>query len=137
MPAPPEPTQPASQRTTPLVRSRVPRVLAIIALVAGLLVTSVFTWRAWRQHEYGQRLASGQVQVETLRGWMTLPYIERAHGVPQARMRAALGLPAQGGDERSLRDWFELQGIDPVEGRRKIEALILQPPSNEPASDPQ
>lgn len=137
MSAPPESTQPTSPRTTPPVSSRVPRILAVLALVAGLLVTAVFAWRAWRQHEYEQRLASGQVQVETLRGWMTLPYIERAHGVPQSRMRAALGLPAQGGDERSLRDWFELQGIDPVQGRQKIEALILQAPANAPASVPQ
>ncbi|WP_422289949.1 hypothetical protein [Hydrogenophaga sp.] len=116
--------------------SRVPRALAVLALVTGLLVTAVFAWRAWRQHEYEQRLTSGQVQVETLRGWMTLPYIERTHGVPQSRMREALGLPAQGGDERSLRDWFERQGIDPVQGRQKIEALILQAPASAPARDP-
>lgn len=137
MPAPPEPSPPATSVATPPGGRRVARILAVLALVAGLLVTAVFAWRAWRQHDYEQRLASGQVQVETLRGWMTLPYIERAHGVPQSRMRAALGLPAQGGDERSLRDWFELQGIDPVQGRQKIEALILQAPANAPARDPQ
>lgn len=97
-----------------------------MALLIGLALTALFAWRAWRQHDYEQRLAAGQVQVETLRGWMTLPYIERAHGLPQSELRAALGLPAEGGDERSLHDWFELQGIDPLLGRQKVEALILR-----------
>lgn len=111
--------------------------MALLALIAGLVLTSVFAWRAWRQHDYEQRLADGQVRVETLRGWMTLPYIERAHGLPQSEARAELGLPAEGGEERSLRDWFELQGIDPLEGRQRVEALILRrTPPAAPAAPP-
>jgi hypothetical protein len=101
------------------------RHLALLVLVAGLVLTLVFVWRGWRQWEYQQRLVDGQVQVEALRGWMTLPYIERAHGLPQSAVREALGLPAQGGDDRSLHEWFEIRGIDPMEGRNRVEALIL------------
>jgi len=31
-----------------------------------------------------------------------------------------------GGDDLSLHDWFGAQGIDPLEGRKKVEALILE-----------
>lgn len=106
--------------------ARWPRRLAVAALVVGVLLMSVFAWRAWRQHDYQTRLAAGEIQVETLRGWMTLSYIERVHGVPEAQVREALGLPASGGDDLSLHDWFGAQGIDPLEGRKKIEALILE-----------
>lgn len=106
--------------------ARWPRRLAVAALVVGVLLMSVFAWRAWRQHDYQTRLAAGEIQVETLRGWMTLSYIDRVHGVPEAQVREALGLPASGGDDLSLHDWFGTQGIDPLEGRKKIEALILE-----------
>lgn len=107
---------------------RWPRWLAVAALVVGLLLMSVFAWRAWRQHDYQSRLAAGEIQVETLRGWMTLSYIERVHGVPEAQVREVLGLPASGGDDLSLHDWFESQGIDALQGRKKVEALILERP---------
>lgn len=96
---------------------------AALLLGAGMLV--VFGLRGWHQYQYAQRVASGQIQVETLRGWMTLPYIAKAYGVPEARLREGLGLPAAGGEERSLRDWFEDADIAPEEGRRRIEALIV------------
>lgn len=103
-----------------------PRRLAVATLVVGLLLMSVFAWRAWRQHDYQTRLAAGEIQVENLRGWMTLSYIERVHGVPEERVREVLGLPASGGDDLSLHDWFGAQGIEPLEGRKKVEALILE-----------
>ena len=96
------------------------------ALVVGVLLMSLFAWRAWRQHDYQTRLAAGEIQVETLRGWMTLSYIERVHGVPETRVREVLGLPASGGDDLSLHDWFDSRGIDPLDGRKKVEALILE-----------
>jgi hypothetical protein len=106
--------------------ARWPRRLAVAALVVGVLLMSVFAWRAWRQHDYQTRLAAGEIQVETLRGWMTLSYIERVHGVPETRVRDVLGLPASGGDDLSLHDWFDSRGIDPLDGRKKVEALILE-----------
>lgn len=99
---------------------------AWLALLAGLLLVAVFGVRSWHQWQYAQRLARGEVQVETVRGWMTLPYIAQVHGVAQADLRAALALPPAGHDERSLHEWFEAQGIDPVAGRAALEAVILR-----------
>jgi hypothetical protein len=99
---------------------------SLLAVVAGLVLVVFFAVKAWHQWSYTQRIGSGAVQVESLRGWMTLSYIEKVYRVPQAQSREALGLPSTGFEDRSLKDWFEATGQDPAAGRRKVEALILQ-----------
>jgi hypothetical protein len=105
---------------------RIRRLLAWAAIVAGIVLVAVFGVRGWQQYQFAQRVASGQIQVESLRGWMTLPYVARLYGVPERRLRDALGVAASGGDERSLREWFELAGLQPQDGRQRLEAVILQ-----------
>lgn len=112
--------------------SRVKRWWFVLVLLVGMAMLFFFGLRAWRQMEFAQRVESGAVQVETLRGWMTLSYIERVYGVPEAELRAALGLPATGFEDRSLREWLNTQGMDAEAGRRVVEALILQ---RRPATD--
>lgn len=105
------------------------------AMLAGLALLVGFGLRAWHQYQFAQRVASGQVQVETLRGWMTLPYVARLYGVPEARLREALGVPPTGGEDRSVREWIEIAGLDPLEGRQRLEAVVLQarePPEPRP-----
>jgi TRAP-type C4-dicarboxylate transport system permease small subunit len=79
-----------------LLRQRWQVLLAMLALVLGLALVGFFGVRAWHQYEYAHRVASGAVRVESLRGWMTLPYIEKAYGVPEQELRTALGLPSEG-----------------------------------------
>ena len=109
------------------------RWLAVVAVIVGMGLMGLFGWRAWKQVQFNQRVASGEVQVETLRGWMTLAYIERLYGVPQVELRQALGLPATGFDDRSVRDWTQQADIDPDAARRIIEQLIMEhrPPQAE------
>lgn len=109
------------------------RWLALVAVLVGIALVGFFGWRAWKQVQFNQRVANGEVQVETLRGWMTLAYIERVYGVPQVKLRQALGLPATGFDDRSVRDWSKQAGVDPDSTRRIIEQLILEhtPPPRE------
>lgn len=103
----------------------------MVAVLVGMALVVGFGWRAWKQIQFNQRVARGEVQVETLRGWMTLPYIERVYGVPQIELRQALGLPANGFDDRSIRDWGKEANLDPEAVRHIIETLILEhaPPS--------
>lgn len=112
------------------------RWLAALALVAGLALAALYGVRAWHQWQFAQRVARGELRVETLRGWMTLGYVAQVHGVPASELRAALGLPAQGHDERSLRQWFDAAGIEPDVGRRRIEDLILARRAASGASSP-
>lgn len=111
------------------------RWLALVALAVGLALVVAFGLRAWNEWQFTQRVARGEIQVETLRGWMTLPYISRMHGVPESELRAALGLPASGHGTRSLLEWFRAAGIEPKAGRMVIEALIVArgQPGVEPA----
>ncbi len=97
----------------------------VLAIVLGLALLGVFGVRVWHQGQYAERVASGQIRVETLRGWMTLPYISKLYGVPETRLREALGVPASGDEDRSLRTWLAQSGVDPILGRSRIEALIL------------
>jgi hypothetical protein len=99
--------------------------LAPALLVAGLVFTGVFGVRAYHQWEYARRVESGEIRVESLRGWMTLAYIARTYQVPESAIRQALGLPASGNADRSLRVWFNEAGIDPAIGRQKLEAVLI------------
>ena len=110
------------------------RWVGLIALVLGTLLLGFFGTRAWNQWTYAQRVASGEVQVQTLRGWMTLSYIARVYHVPESELRTALGAPDTGFDERSLKDWLTQSGTDPVEGRRRVETLILHAAANREAA---
>ncbi len=105
------------------------RRLGALAVVLGLAVSVIFGYRAIRIFDYHQRVARGEVQVESLRGWMTLPYVAQRYNVPELALRAALGLPPTGHDERSVSDWFRAEKIEPVAGRKIIESLILSRPT--------
>jgi hypothetical protein len=102
---------------------------ALLAVAVGALLIAVFGVRAWHQFQFEARVGRGEVQVETLRGWMTLPYIARTYGVPESALRSELGAPATGQGQRSLRDWIDATGRDPATVRAAIEALILAPPA--------
>ena len=118
-PAPPTdgraPTAPGSRRWP-----------AVLATLVGLALVVAFGLRGWTQWQYAQRVERGEIRVETLRGWMTLPYVARIHGVPEHELRAAIGAPATGHDERSLRQWFEATRTDPLVGRQALEAVIIE-----------
>ena len=51
------------------------RWTSVLALIAGLSLVVFFAFKAWHQWSLNQRISSGVVQVESLRGRMTLPYI--------------------------------------------------------------
>jgi hypothetical protein len=101
------------------------RTLGVLAVMVGLALTALFGYRAIRVIDYHQRVARGEIQVESLRGWMTLSYIAQHYGVPESALRESLGLPDSGHDERNLSQWFQSAAIDPIAGRKTVEALIL------------
>ncbi|WP_210547228.1 hypothetical protein [Rhodoferax sp. PAMC 29310] len=112
------------RKLTPTWRRR----LIVLAVVVGLALSSIFGYRAIRIFDYHQRVARGEIQVESLRGWMTLPYVAQRYKVPEPALRDALGLPPTGHDERNLSDWFRAEQIEPGAGRKIIESLILSRP---------
>ena len=80
------------------------RHLTTILIVAGLLLVIWFGMRSvvsairvWRTG-----LQPGVTDVEAIRGWMTIPYVARAFGVPEEYLFKALGIPAEGNRRKSL-----------------------------------
>jgi hypothetical protein len=80
------------------------RYLTTILIVAGLLLiiwfgmrSAVSAIRVWRTG-----LQPGVTDVEAIRGWMTIPYIARAFGVPEEYLFEAMGIPVEGNRRKSL-----------------------------------
>jgi len=85
-------------------RQRWERYLTTILIVVGLLLiiwfgmrSAVSTIRVWRTG-----LQPGVTDVEAIRGWMTIPYIGQAFGVPEEYLFETLGIPAEGNRRKSL-----------------------------------
>ena len=102
-----------------------PRWVIGLILVLGVALIALFGLRILNQLEYSRKVQSGEIQVETLRGWMTLSYIARAYGVEETALRTTLGVAAQGYSERSLREWIDASGQDPTSARKNVEHLIM------------
>ena len=80
------------------------RYLTTILIVVGLVLiiwfgmrSAVSAIRVWRTG-----LQPGVTDVEAIRGWMTIPYIGQAFGVPEEYLFKALGIPAEGNRTKSL-----------------------------------
>ena len=65
--------------------SRLERILPIGLIVFGLILVGFFSFRAARSFLRIQLtgLEAGVTDVELIRGWMTVPYIATAYGVPE------------------------------------------------------
>ncbi len=80
------------------------RYLTTILIAVGLLLiiwfgvrSAVSAIRVWRTG-----LQPGVTDVEAIRGWMTIPYIGQAFGVPEEYLFKALRIPAEGNRRKSL-----------------------------------
>ncbi|MCI0643389.1 MAG: hypothetical protein L0346_00700 [Chloroflexi bacterium] len=93
--------------------SRRERILTIGLIVLGLILIGFFGFRAVRSFLRIQltSLEPGVTDVELIRGWMTVPYIATAYGVPEEYIFEQIGVPQEGNQEKALRrlnfDYFE------------------------------
>ncbi len=85
-------------------RSRWERTFTIGLIVIGLILilffgvrTVVSYIRIWQTG-----LQPGVTDVEAIRGWMTLPYIAIAYGVPEEYIFEQMGIPIEGNQSKSL-----------------------------------
>jgi hypothetical protein len=83
------------------------RKLILFLLVAGLLLSAFFGFRAvrslMRMPPRGQ-LEPIRTNVEDIRGWMTLDYISHVYKVPLPYLFEQLNLPADTNPKTSLAD---------------------------------
>jgi hypothetical protein len=101
-------------------------VLVIILVVIGLALIGFFGWRAFHAHRRFQERgpAPSVTDVEAIRGWMTLPYITQAYGVPQQALFDGLGIPKAGNETRSITELAEEYGRDAAEVRQAVQQAI-------------
>lgn len=104
------------------------RMLGTVLLVLGLGLTLFFGLRAYRDYQrFHNRPAP--TDVETIQGWMTLPYIARSYQVPLEVLLQELNIPTGQGQaigRLSLRELAEQQSRNPAEMREAIQHIILR-----------
>ncbi|MBN1219736.1 MAG: hypothetical protein JXM69_12475 [Anaerolineae bacterium] len=122
--------------------SRKERILIIVLIVAGLILVLFFGFRAFRSYMRIQQtgLQPGVTDVEAIRGWMTVPYIATAYGVPEAYIFESIGIPQEGNQNKSLRQLNGEYGDDQGAVVTAVKAAIRQyqadhPLTPEPARD--
>jgi hypothetical protein len=101
--------------------------LLVAALILSLGIVAYFSYRAVRMLP---RLRSS----ETIRPWMTLPYIAHAQRVPLADLYQALGIPYQAHDHRPISRIARSLGVPEQTIIAKLDAAIqqLRPPPGAP-----
>ena len=109
-------------------RSAYRPVLTITLVVIGLGLISFFGLRAYRAYTRFQpdAPAIGLRDVEAIRGWMTLPYIARAYGVPEDALFEALALPKAENARLSVKQLVAKYGRDPQATRQTIQQVLLR-----------
>lgn len=81
-----------------------PRRLLIAVVVLGLLLSVFFGVGAARSmiRIAATGLEAGKSDAESIRGWMTVPYIARVFELPAEELYARIGAPQAGSDKKSL-----------------------------------
>ena len=103
-------------------------MLSIVLVLLGIALAGFFGVRAYRAYERfrSQAPTTGMTDVEAIRGWMTVPYIARAYGVPEETLFAALGIPKAGNDRLSVKQLVAKYGRDPLATRQAIQQALLR-----------
>jgi hypothetical protein len=78
----------------------------LILVIVGVVLAAFFGFRTVRSFIRIQRagLHPGATDVESIRGWMTVPYIAKAYQVPPDYIFQQIGVPPQGNERSSLAD---------------------------------
>jgi hypothetical protein len=112
----------------PSIRSsRVGLILTLALVVTGLGLVLFFGVRAYRDYRRLEErgLSPGVTDVEAIRGWMTMPYIARAYGVPQEALFESLGVPEAGNEKLSIKQLANKYDRDPAEIREAVQEVVL------------
>ena len=102
-------------------------MLSIALVILGAALVGLFGVRAYRAYTrlHPEALATGTTDVAAIRGWMTLPYIARAYGVPEDTLFAALAIPKAGNERLSVKQLVARYGRDPLATRQAIQQVLL------------
>lgn len=117
-----------TQLRTSLMSRRL--MLSIALLVLGMALAGFFgvgAYRAYRRFSL-QTPTPSMTDIEAIRGWMTVPYIARAYGVPEDALFAALSIPKAENEQLSVKQLVAKYGRDPLATRQTIQQVLLREP---------
>jgi hypothetical protein len=108
--------------------SRIRLILTVALILIGLGLVLFFGGRAYRDFRRLQLrgLSPGVTDVEAIRGWMTVPYIANAYGVPETAIFEGLDVPQSGNEKLSITQLADKYGREPAEVRQAIQQAILR-----------
>jgi hypothetical protein len=108
--------------------SRIGVILTVTLILIGLGLVLFFGGRAYRDYRRLQLrgLSPGVTDVEAIRGWMTLPYIANAYGVPETALFEALDVPQAGNEKLSIAQLANKYDREPAEVRQAIQEAVLR-----------
>lgn len=101
-------------------------IVTIALIVIGLALVFFFGRGFWRDLVRVQQrgLQPGVTDVEAIRGWMTLPYVAQAYGVPEAELFEALDIPQAENRGLSIKQLADKYGKDPNVIRETVQTVI-------------
>jgi hypothetical protein len=108
--------------------SRKEKILITLLIVVGLVLIAFFGMRATRSYVRLQQtgLSENAIDVEAIRGWMTLSYIARAYNVPEEMLFESLNIPQAGNEKQSIMQLARKYDSKPSDIRASLQAVILQ-----------
>ena len=105
-------------------------------VIAGLALILFFGMRAYHDYERFQRIGSGITnEVQTIRGWMIIPYIAQSYEVPEEMLFDALHIPGHENRDLSLRQLASKYDRHPNTIRHTVQRAIVDfyhPPQHQP-----
>jgi hypothetical protein len=103
-------------------------ILTIALVMVGAALVALFGLRAYHAYDRFQQsaLTAGTTDIEAIRGWMTLPYMARAYGVPEDALFAALDIPKSGNERLSVKRLVTKYRRDPMATRQAIQQVLLE-----------
>ena len=112
--------------TPPENGSPIRLIVTIVLIVIGLALVFFFGRAFWRDYMRLQQrgLQPGVTDVEAIRGWMTLPYIAQAYGVPEAELFEALDIPQAENRGLSIKQLADKYGKDPAVIREVVQTVV-------------
>lgn len=119
-----------------------PALLTLFVIVAlGAVIFGLRTYRSFLLLRSAYEL--GAPDVASLRAWMTLDYVARTYGVPDAALAEGLHLSSDVGPKTTLRSLAERQGVLPFhyvqqaqEAISELRPITLPPGGSHAVSEP-
>jgi hypothetical protein len=101
-------------------------ILTAFLILVGLALVAFFGLRTFRDYRRVQLrgLTPGVADVDAIRGWMTLPYVAQAYGVPPPAIFERLGIPQGGNETRSIKELADKYNRDPGEVLQTVQDAV-------------